>query len=98
MYDRFLGVCIYRSSVDRVNVYFFNSIFDIEKHAKKKHKRKRESMNKISFEIVDDAVIKYTPMPEIRENVYKTEVVMTKEIFQECYKKWIMSQESEEKA
>ena len=64
----------------------------------KEHKRKRESMNKISFEIVDDAVIKYTQMPEIRENVYKTEVVMTKEIFQECYKKWIMSQESEEKA
>ena len=55
-------------------------------------------MNKISFEIVDDTVIKYTQMPEIRENVYKTEVVMTKEIFQECYKKWIMSQESEEKA
>lgn len=46
-------------------------------------------MNKIYFEVEDDVVIKHTPMPEVGENIYKTEVVMTKEIFQECYKKWI---------
>ena len=52
-------------------------------------------MSKIHFEVEDDAVIKYIPVPGIEENTYKTEVVMTKEIFQECYKKWIEPQESE---
>ena len=54
-------------------------------------------MSKIYFEIEDDIVIKHTPIPEIGENIYKTDVIMTKEIFQECYKKWIESQESEDK-
>lgn len=52
-------------------------------------------MNEIYFKVKDDAVIKYIPMPEIGKNFYKTEVVMTKEIFQECYKKWVEKQESE---
>ena len=52
-------------------------------------------MSKIFFEIKDDAVIKYTPMPEMGKDVYKNEVVMTKEIFKECYKKWIEKQENE---
>lgn len=52
-------------------------------------------MSEIHFEVKDDAVIKYTPMPEIGEHCYKTEVVMIKETFQECYKKWIEPQESE---
>lgn len=54
-------------------------------------------MSEINFEVVDDVVIKSTPMPEMGENIYKTEVVITKEIFQECYKKWIDSSESEDK-
>lgn len=53
-------------------------------------------MRKIHFEVEDDVVIKYTPMPEAGENIYKTEVVMNKEIFQECYKKWVEPQESDE--
>ena len=53
-------------------------------------------MSKIHFEIEDNVVVKYTPMSEIEENVYKTEVVITKEIFQESNKKWIETQESEE--
>lgn len=53
-------------------------------------------MSKIYFEVDDDVVIKNTPMPEAGENIYKTEVVMTKEIFQECYKKWIEQRESED--
>ena len=53
-------------------------------------------MSKIYFEVVDNVVIKHTPRPEIGENIYTTEVVMTKEIFQECYKKWIEPQASEE--
>ena len=52
-------------------------------------------MNKIYFEVEGDVVFKHTPMPTIGENIYKTEVVMTKEIFQECYKKWVEPQESE---
>ena len=53
-------------------------------------------MNKIYFKVEGDAVIKYTPVPKIGENVYETKIVLTKEIFQECYKKWIESQESED--
>lgn len=49
------------------------------------------------FKVNDDAVVKVTHMPEIGENIYKTEVVITKDIFKECYKKWIESDESEEK-
>lgn len=47
------------------------------------------------FGVNDDAVIKVTHMPEIGENIYKTEVVITKYIFKECYKKWIDPRESE---
>jgi hypothetical protein len=54
-------------------------------------------MNKIYFEIDGDNLIKYTPMPEIGENTYKTDIVMTKEIFKECYKKWVDKSESEVK-
>lgn len=54
-------------------------------------------MNEIYFELKDDVVIKNTPVPEVGENIYKSEVVMTKEIFQECYKKWVKPQESEDK-
>lgn len=53
-------------------------------------------MNKIYFEVENDVVIKYIPMPEIGEYTYKTDIVMTKEVFQECYKKWIEPQKSEE--
>jgi len=52
-------------------------------------------MSEIHFEVKGDVVVKYTPVPEIGGNCYKTEVVMTKDIFQECYEKWIKSQESE---
>lgn len=54
-------------------------------------------MSKIHFEINDDVVIRSIPLPQAGENIYKAEVVMTKEIFQECYKKWIEPQESEVK-
>ena len=52
-------------------------------------------MNKIYFEVEDDVIIKYTPMPEMGEGTYSKEIVMTKEIFQECYKKWVEQKESE---
>lgn len=53
-------------------------------------------MRKIYFKVEDDVVIKYTPMPEAGENIYKTEVVMNKEIFQECCKKWVEPQADKE--
>lgn len=52
-------------------------------------------MSKIHFEIEDNAVVKYTPMPELGENTYKAEVVMTKDIFKKCYKKWVEPQKGE---
>ena len=54
-------------------------------------------MNKLYFEVEDDVVNKYTPVPEMEEDAYKSEIVMTKEIFQECYEKWIDPQKSENK-
>ena len=48
--------------------------------------------DEIYFEIEGDDVVKHTPMfgmDDIYAPIYKTEVVMTKDIFQECYKKWI---------
>ena len=54
-------------------------------------------MNKIYFRVENDVVIKYTPMPEAGEHIYKIDVVMNKEIFQECYKKWVESQERSDK-
>ena len=54
-------------------------------------------MNETYFEVEGDVVVKHTPMPQIGENYYKDEIVMTKEVFRECYKKWIEPQESEDK-
>lgn len=52
-------------------------------------------MNEVYFDIVDDVVIKYTPI--FKDGLYEKEIVMTKEIFQKCYKKWVESQEGEDK-
>lgn len=42
---------------------------------------------------VDDALFLYIPL-EYGDETYKAHLVMTKRIFQECYKKWIEPQES----
>lgn len=47
------------------------------------------------LEFVDDKLFVYTPLPQYGEGIYKVQLVMTKEIFQERYKKWIEQQESE---
>ena len=52
-------------------------------------------MSRIYFSVEDNVVIKRTPAPEIGEYVYREEIVMDKETFQECYKKWIEPQEGE---
>ena len=50
-------------------------------------------MSKIFFKVENDVVVRHTPVPEIGINIYKTDVVMTKDTFQECYKKWIEDKE-----
>ena len=41
------------------------------------------------LKFVDDKLYVYTPIPQYGDGIYKTQLVMTKEIFQECYEKWI---------
>ena len=51
------------------------------------------------LEFDDDKLFVYTPLPQYSDGiseVHKVQLVMTKEIFQECYKRWIKLQESEE--
>ena len=54
-------------------------------------------MNEEELRFDDDKLFAYTPLPQYGDGIYKVQLVMTKEIFQECYKKWIKSQENEEK-
>lgn len=44
----------------------------------------------------DDKLVVYTPISQYGDGICKVQLVMTKEIFRECYKKWVESQESEE--
>jgi len=52
-------------------------------------------MEETKLKFIDDKLYVCTPSPQYGAGVYKTQLVMTKEIFQECYKKWIEPQESE---
>lgn len=52
-------------------------------------------MSEEELRFIDDKLFVYTPLPLYGDAIYKIQLVMTKEIFQECYKKWIESQESE---
>ena len=51
-------------------------------------------MNGAELRFEDDELYCYTPLPQHGEGICKVELVMTKEIFCECYKRWIESQES----
>ena len=51
-------------------------------------------MGEQELRFIDDKLYVYTPLPTISEGIYKTELIMTKEIFQECYKKWIIGKEN----
>ena len=42
---------------------------------------------KLEFE--NDELYLRTPLRQYGEGIYDTRLVMTKEIFQECYKRWI---------
>ena len=51
---------------------------------------------KTTFEIKNDVLYKYIPMPEISKDTYRKEVVMTKEAFLQCYKQWVLEEQIEE--
>ena len=52
-------------------------------------------MEKEELDFVDDELFVYIPLPKYGDGrMYKKQLVMTKEVFRECYKRWIESQES----
>ena len=53
-------------------------------------------MSEEKLEFVDDKLFVYIPLPQYGVGICRVQLVMTKEIFQECYKKWIQPQESED--
>lgn len=42
-----------------------------------------------TFEFENDSLYRYYPLPQYGKGVCKQDLVMTKEIFIECYKRWI---------
>ena len=50
-------------------------------------------MNKEELKFIDGKLFVYTPLPQYGEGMCESHLVMTKEIFQECYKRWIEEQE-----
>jgi hypothetical protein len=44
----------------------------------------------------DDKLYIHTLLPQYGGDICREELIMTKEIFQACYKKWIKPQEGEE--
>jgi len=42
------------------------------------------------LEFEKDNLYRYTPLPQYGEDMYKRELVMTKEAFIECYNRWVM--------
>lgn len=46
--------------------------------------------NSIGFSLNGDYVVRLIPMPEVGVGIYKSEKVMDKKTFIECYEKWIV--------
>lgn len=44
-------------------------------------------MSEEELKFDDDKLFVYTPLPQYDEGIYEVRFVMTKEIFQECYKR-----------
>lgn len=46
---------------------------------------------KFEFKTIDndEVLVKYTPLPQYDEGIYKYEYVITKDIFIACYERWI---------
>lgn len=52
-------------------------------------------MDEGELRFVDNKLFVYTPLPQYGDGVCKVQLVMTKEIFQECYKRWIKAEGGE---
>ena len=77
---------------------------EVRKERKHRESKKVESggyeMNEEELMFANDKLFVCTPLPQYGDGicaVQKVQLVMTKKIFQECYKKWIEPQESEDK-
>ena len=54
-------------------------------------------MNEVEFRFEDDKLFVYIPQrSQYGDRIFKVQLVMTKKIFQECYKRWIEPQKSED--
>jgi len=42
----------------------------------------------------DDCLYKCTPAPECGEDIKRRRLMMTKAVFQECFKRWILGKEN----
>ena len=42
------------------------------------------------WEFEDDRLYKYTPAPELGEDICHREMMMTKEVFRECFRRWMI--------
>ena len=51
-------------------------------------------MGEEELRFIGDKLFVYTPLSQYGEGIYKTQLVITKEVFQECYKRWIEPQET----
>lgn len=50
-------------------------------------------MNKVEFTFVGDVLVKDIPCPQFGEGCYQPEVVIDKETFLECIKRWVTESE-----
>lgn len=48
--------------------------------------------NEGELKFIDDKLFCYTPLPQYGAGICEQRLVITKEIFQECYKRWIEPQ------
>ena len=54
-------------------------------------------MNETEFAIDDDYVYRHTRAIEFGQDIHKTEIILTKELFIELYKRWIEGAEEQDK-
>lgn len=55
-------------------------------------------MSKQEYVVTDDEVYHRIPAPQYGENVCRTETILTREAFVECYKRWILKGQKLEEA
>ena len=53
-------------------------------------------MDKVYFTFEGDVLVKNTPCPQFGENCYKSEIIIDKETFLECVKRWMTESEDKE--